>query len=126
MSTPHPAGIELIAVERQRQIEQEGWTPEHDDNHQAGELAQAACYYAYPFHHKNQGFKGGLSGIEAITVHLDMLAMLWPKGWNAHWRKRREDLRPRTHRETIRDLAKAGALIAAEIDRIQRQEGGAA
>src|SRR6516162_7451434 len=26
-------GAELIAVERQRQINREGWTPEHDDEH---------------------------------------------------------------------------------------------
>lgn len=34
-----------ISVERQRQIEEEGWTPEHDDRHANGELAcAAACY----------------------------------------------------------------------------------
>lgn len=38
-------GIELIAKERQRQIEQEGWTAEHDSQHTAGELLQCACYY---------------------------------------------------------------------------------
>lgn len=35
-------GIQLIAEERVRQIEQEGWTPEHDDEHADGELAIAA------------------------------------------------------------------------------------
>lgn len=34
-------GIEAIAAERQRQIEKEGWTPEHDDTHGAGEMAEA-------------------------------------------------------------------------------------
>ena len=29
-------GVELIAAERQRQIEVEGWTPEHDDAHVGG------------------------------------------------------------------------------------------
>ena len=36
------SGIERIAKERQRQIEQEGWTPEHDDHHAEGEMAAAA------------------------------------------------------------------------------------
>lgn len=27
------SGAERIAVERRRQIEAEGWTPEHDDEH---------------------------------------------------------------------------------------------
>ena len=32
-------GIELITEERQRQIEVEGWTPEHDAKHAFGEAA---------------------------------------------------------------------------------------
>jgi hypothetical protein len=39
-------GAELIAAERQRQIEVEGWTPEHDAAHDGGELAIAAACYA--------------------------------------------------------------------------------
>ncbi|WP_373400076.1 hypothetical protein V8V91_10940 [Algoriphagus halophilus] len=39
-------GIELIAEERQRQIEKEGWTSEHDAKHKNGELAHAAATYA--------------------------------------------------------------------------------
>ena len=38
-------GIELIAEERHRQIEKEGWTPEHDDQHNAGDLVHAAAAY---------------------------------------------------------------------------------
>lgn len=34
--------IAEIAAERKRQIEAEGWTPEHDDAHDKGELARAA------------------------------------------------------------------------------------
>ncbi|HXM55336.1 MAG TPA: hypothetical protein VOB72_08095, partial [Candidatus Dormibacteraeota bacterium] len=36
------AGGELIAAERQRLIEAEGRTPEHDDQHDGGELIEAA------------------------------------------------------------------------------------
>jgi hypothetical protein len=35
-------GMELIADERKRQIDQEGWTAEHDDGHDGRELARAA------------------------------------------------------------------------------------
>lgn len=35
-----------ILNERRRQIEVEGWTPEHDDEHEGGELAHAAACYA--------------------------------------------------------------------------------
>lgn len=38
-------GMKLIAIERQRQIDQEGWTTVHDDTHTYGELEKAAyCY----------------------------------------------------------------------------------
>lgn len=35
-------GIDLITEERERQIREEGWTPEHDDGHRSGELNDAA------------------------------------------------------------------------------------
>jgi len=38
--------IEEIASERQRQIEKEGWSPGHDDQHDNFELAMAAALYA--------------------------------------------------------------------------------
>lgn len=37
--------IDEIAAERQRQIDEEGWTPEHDDTHAQGEMASAAACY---------------------------------------------------------------------------------
>lgn len=90
-------GAKLIAEERARQIAEEGWSPEHDDNHTGGELAAAAAYYCFP-------------GLEARG--------LFPKSWNRHWAKRENFFHP-----TIRDLARAGALIAAEIDRRIRAGG---
>lgn len=87
-------GIERIAAERQRQIEQEGWTPEHDATHRYGELIEAAECYTYAARtgilHPPQG---------------------WP--WEPSWWKPSAD--------PIRNLEKAGALIAAEIDRLQRE-----
>ena len=88
-------GVELIAEERKRQIEVEKWDEEHDDKHSKGEIANAARCYAIP-------------GVKSWwTTGLD-----WP--WNVSWWKPSDD--------PIRNLTKAGALIAAEIDRLQRQK----
>lgn len=35
-----------VLAERRRQVEDEGFTPEHDDAHRNGELAKAATCYA--------------------------------------------------------------------------------
>lgn len=90
-------GVELIADERQRQMDVEGWTQEHDDAHSSGEMAKAATCYA------NQAVFAVFSARRQ--------PLMWP--WSDEW------WRPTT---PIRDLTKAGALIAAEIDRLQRIE----
>lgn len=86
-----------IAAERQRQIDAEGWTPEHDDEHGPGELALAAAAYA-----------------EASTLYenppeYDRPPQTWP--FERAWFK------PQGAR---RDLVRAGALIVADIERIDR------
>ena|SRR3990167_4817054 len=95
-------GVHLIAEERSRQINSEGWTPEHDDQHIYGELAQAGACYAVA-----QDVRDSTDGDEP--------ADFWPRSWNESWWKPTPDNR-------IKELAKAGALIAAEIDRLQRLE----
>ncbi len=45
METKKLTGIERIAAERLRQIEVEGWTPEHDLMHTPDELEKAAACY---------------------------------------------------------------------------------
>lgn len=102
-------GIERIAKERKRQIEEEGYTAEHDDQHEDCELAAAASCYA---------MHAGRLGI----WRRPRCPMDWP--WNERWWKpypqkiggliKRDD--------AIHILGKAGALIAAEIDRIERKE----
>jgi hypothetical protein len=82
-----------VLAERRRQIEQEGWTPEHDDQHADGELARAAAVYANP----------------EIWNILGASRVGWP--WDASWWK------PSDQR---RNLVKAGALILAEIERLDR------
>ena len=86
-----------VLTERQRQVEAEGWTPEHDDQHEVGELATAAACYA--------GNAGGY---------------VWAGGWPGEvWPWAREWWKPSTPR---RDLVKAAALILAEIERLDRAE----
>lgn len=85
-------GIELIAEERQRQIEEEEWTAEHDKQWRDSELCRAAvCYIERPYW-------------EDTT-----LWQPWP--FDISWWKP-------TPNDRIRELQKAGALIAAEIDRL--------
>lgn len=90
------SGAELIATERRRQVEAEGWTPDHDDGHNDKELRWAAACYL-------------LSGEITIDGE-DFRLRCWP--WADFWWKPSPD--------PIRNLVKAGALIAAEIDRLQR------
>lgn len=100
-----PTGVEIIAAERMRQVSEEGWTEEHDDIHRDEELACAACYYAMPEE---------IGDREEIGVRVTPI-FFFPETWDLEWAKRT------TPKDRIRDLAKAGALIAAEIDRLQRR-----
>lgn len=80
-------GVELIALERQRQLDVEGWTAEYDSGLTQDELAIAAAYYAV------QGTRAGpLFG--------------------------RVDPDKAVKRTRIEQLQIAGALIAAELDRL--------
>jgi len=96
-------GIELIAQERQRQIDKEGYTSEHDWGHGDGSIAHAAACYAMPLY-KPQEHNLAVLTNEKITPEF------WP--WdNDSWKPKNR----------LADLIRAGALIAAEIDRLQNQ-----
>lgn len=109
------AAYEVIA-ERRRQQDAEGWTPEHDDAHASGELAAAASCYALPAGHRLM-FKRYSTENDDLR-DAGRAPRNWPAGWAASWWK------PTTPR---RDLVKAGALILAEIERLDRAaaKGGA-
>jgi len=116
------SGIDLIAAERTRQVEEEEWTPEHDDEHTAHELALAAAAYAAP----EQLFRK----VEYYDEKISFLDC-FPTQWDSRWDKRHRDgQRSLAHADDtpreirIRHLAKAGALIAAEIDRLLRINSG--
>lgn len=79
-----------VQAERRRQITAEGWTPDHDDLYCAAELPRAAAAYI-------------LSGAN------DEAPAIWP--FSAKWWK------PRDARA---NYMRAGALILAEIERLDR------
>lgn len=105
-------GIEAIAAERQRQIEKEGWTQGHDDEHTDESLALAAACYLAPFVLRIDGTGVSFRQCRPETdTQPKELPVFWPASWDHGWWK------PKSHRE---DLVRAGALVAAEIDRIDR------
>lgn len=94
-AAPAPSdALRDVMAERLRQITAEGWTHCNDDAYQTGDLANAAACYA----------------MTAPMMDRDRTApAIWP--WAASWWK------PTNRR---RDLIKAGALILAEIERLDR------
>lgn len=98
------AAVSDVMAERHRQRGSLGWTAQHDDEHDAGELACAAAAYAlaaadvlYPLSHGD----GNYTAAEPPPM--------WPDGW---------DFKPA---EPRRMLVKAAALSLAEIERIDRE-----
>lgn len=96
--------IDDVIAERQRQIDIEGWSNEHDDQHRAGDLAVAgACYAAFAV---AEDSRVDASLLTTFTKNC------WP--WGREWWKPKIGT-PR------RDLVRAAALIVAEIDRLDRE-----
>ena len=100
-----------VLVERQRQIEAEGWKTERDDVYDTGEIAlAAACYAAHSASCAAIKAPHTAPGVFVRTRSAqDFVGEMWP--WSEDWWK------PSGHR---RNLEKAGALILAEIERIDR------
>lgn len=80
-----------VAAERRRQIEVHSYPPEHDDEHDSGELAQAAAGYAL---HKDNP---------------SVSRQVYPWGFAGPQSGPRREM-----------MVKAGALILAEIERLDR------
>jgi hypothetical protein len=89
-----------VLAERRRQVDEEGWDADHDDEHDEGELGMAAACYA-------------MEGASNLTLAGDEgePPSMWP--WDEEWWKPSPEPR--------RNLVKAAALILAEIDRLDRQ-----
>lgn len=101
-------GAERIAVERAAHTTREGWTPQHDARHPAGELARAGTCYAE--HAAAQlrawGEPSAWQAERFAAYRREEPPEGWP--WERVWWK---------PRDPMRDLERAGALMAAEIDR---------
>ena len=90
----------MIAEERTRQVTEEGFTAEHDRRHENHELAMAAISYA------------AAVASPDIAEHTDgAVRPCWDWPWQSDQWKPSKD--------PVRNLVKAGALIAAEIDRLR-------
>lgn len=87
-------GARRIYDERMRQMNEERWTPAHDDKHSTGQLARAALAYRQSARH---------------GANAPMPKALWP--WDEAWWK---------PGDPVRMLEKAGALYLAEGDRLNR------
>ncbi|HGM5918318.1 TPA: hypothetical protein ACKP5X_000581 [Stenotrophomonas maltophilia] len=99
------SGIAAIADERQRQLQAEGFTREKDQQYRRGELAKAATAYVQ------------LAAMDLEAGTRDHIAWHGPA---AVWPWAREWWKPVDAR---RDLVRAGALIAAQIDLIDSHAG---
>lgn len=98
-------GVEIIADERKRQIEVKGYDESHDDRLSNESIACAAACYAMPKRFRKLQANGWGT----------FRAVIW--NWSGEfWKPSKDD----SIEGRIRELAKAGALIAAEIDRLQR------
>lgn len=107
-------GARRIMRERRRQIQQEGWDEENDDKLTQDELAWAAVCYAAPQRVFTLN-KGVTPDDPEISFHDP-----WPRNFDPAFDKRPNLKRKPAIRTRIRALEKAGALIAAEIDRLTR------
>ncbi|MBP0634890.1 hypothetical protein [Cupriavidus sp. AcVe19-6a] len=86
-----------VLAERRRHLDVEGLSPKRDDAYVRGELAFAAAAYAMP-----------------TSCHAETWPYWWP--WSPQWWKPQGGYR--------RNLVKAGALILAEIERLDRAASG--
>jgi hypothetical protein len=98
-------GIDLIVEEIQRQIDVEGHTLHQDVEYKKDELAIAAASYAMP-----ETYRDYPRRIDSSVELKNTVPRMFP--WSTqHWKPTPED--------RIKELVKAGALIVAEIERLQ-------
>ncbi len=120
MSTDTRTGLQRIADERNRQLHKLGWNAEHDDEHDDGSLAWAAVCYAAPtpVYAKDPDDDG-------VFTFRDPFPHEWvdARQKRSHRTKNLITKAAVYDAQRLRLLEKAGALIAAEIDRLLREAG---
>lgn len=99
------AGSSLIARERLRQITDEGFDGNRDMQYKNNELTRAAMCYLEDPKFRDMTNEDGDTLVESIFP------------WDREWFKPSPENR-------IKELVKAGALIAAEIDRLTNEQFG--
>ena len=104
-------GAERIAQERKRQIVKERWSAKHDDQHYDGSLLKAAVAYLDVNH--TMAAKGESFCLREQYEGQTIFSAPWPDTWDDSYDKRGKH-------SCLRRLGIAGALIAAEIDRLIR------
>lgn len=95
-----------VLAERQRQINAEGWTPEHDDEHKSGGMALAAACYAC---------NAATWAQREPSIPADDYEKFSAPGFRWPWAKKW--WKPKSQRQ---DLVRAAALLLAEIERLDR------
>lgn len=96
--------VKDVWLERDRQIHDKKFSPEHDDTYTARQLIRAAVSYAQ---------RAALSDEHRrLEQSRERIPHSWP--WDASWWK------PKDRRT---DLVRAAALLIAEIERMDRAEG---
>lgn len=119
-------GAERISAERARQVSEEGYSSAHDARYWRHDLAWAAACYAAP---------SAVFRLESNHIGSFEFYDPWPWGPEADLRRPCDDGFGGTRsglgldvsldaghslQQRIRELEKAGALVAAEIDRLLR------
>jgi hypothetical protein len=104
-----------VLRERARQQEREGedYSAEHDDGHDLGDLALAAAAYCLCSVAWTQQDE---FGSQRVARFRQQAARLWP--WDEPYSK------PNT-KDARQDLVRAGALVLAELERIDRARASA-
>ena len=106
--------IDEIAAERKRQIEGEGYDAAHDDAQEDGQIAMAAVCYIAP----------DLVYLKDERANATIYRDPWP--WEKRFDKRLYNgniIKPNDLCSTMKRrelLVKAGALLVAEIERLDR------
>lgn len=95
-------GVKRIACERRRQIEDEGYDAEHDAEHVADLIQAARCYTIAA---AKEEMEGDLKNVARFPL--------------SNWPWEPESWKPNDG--VVRNLEKAGALIAAAIDAKRRE-----
>lgn len=112
--------VARLMAERTRQIDVEGHTPAHDDCYTDGSLARAASTYALAASMSDWqrgGHRRGVSKLlrEYSEGYFTRIRTMWPWDWG-FWKPQNR----------LRELEKAGALILAEMERLERLNMAAA